>query len=231
MLDGLLDPSRVDADRFAPRFLAVAPIDKVRSTFAVFGSGDWQASGVSPFGADQLTAHLIGPGPPLVLHLVVDGAGRMTELVFQPDLRDPPQTFDALTARLAAVGETTAFLRADVAADGRCSPVAQLDADRAMPIASVAKLYVLGAVAHAIEQAAIDWDTAVPIRDELDSLPTGRTQYDPPGSSRSVRELAQRMIEQSDNTATDHLIQVVGRRAVAAAPPPRSLGSGPRPGR
>ena len=213
VLDGLHDPSHLDSDRFAPGFLAVAPIGKVRSIFAAFGSGQWQATGVSPFGADQLTAHLIGPGPPLVLHLVVDSAGRMTDLVFQPDLRDPPQTFEALTEQLAAVGETAAF----IAADGTCTPVAQLDADRAMPIASVAKLYVLGAVAHAIERSDISWDTAVPIQDELDSLPTGRTQHDPPGSSLSVRELAQRMIEQSDNTATDHLIHLVGRHAVEAA--------------
>ena len=70
-------------------------------------------------------------------------------------------------------------------ADGTCTPVAQLDADRAMPIVSIAQLYVLGAVALAIERAAIGWDTAVPIQDELDGPAGGRTQHDRPGSSRS----------------------------------------------
>ena len=217
VVDGLVDPSRVDRHDFAPSFLSVASIQQVRAVFESFGVGEWEATGVSPFGADELTAHLTGPGPPLVLHLAVDGTGRISDLVFQPDLRDPPQTLDALTEQLAAVGQTTAYLRADIAADGTCTPVAQLDADRVMPIASVAKLYVLGAVAHAIEQARIGWDTAVPIRDELDSLPTGRTQDERAGSSLSVRELAQRMIEQSDNTATDHLIHLVGRPAVETA--------------
>jgi beta-lactamase class A len=217
VLDGLADPAHVDPDDFAPSFLAKAPIAKVRTTFAGFGVGAWSATEVSPFGTDQLTAHIAGPGQPLVLYLAVDDEGRMDDLVFQPDLRDAPPTLGALTEQLSAVGQTAAYLRADIAADGTCTAVAQLDADRAMPIASVAKLYVLGAVAHAIEQGSLTWDTAVPILDELDSLPSGRTQDEPPGSSLSVRELAQRMIERSDNTATDHLIHLVGRPAVEAA--------------
>ena len=58
-----------------------------------------------------------------------------------------------------------------------------------------------------------------PIRDELDSLPSGTTQDEPPGTGLPVRELALRMIAMSDNTATDHLIDLVGRDAAYLGDP------------
>jgi hypothetical protein len=217
VLDGLVDPSTLDAGRFTPDFLARAPLERVRSVLTSIGAGQWQATGISPHPPDELIAHLTGPGPPQVMYLAVDAEGRIANLVLQAELVDPPATFEALIARLRTAGETTAFLRADISEEGSCETVAELDADRIMPIGSVFKLYVLGGVATAIEQGRIRWDTLVTIRDDLDSLPDGITQDEPPGSQMSVRELAQRMIERSDNTATDHLIDLVGRDTVEAA--------------
>ena len=79
------------------------------------------------------------------MYLAVDGNGRMSDVVFRPDVRDLPTTLDGLTDQLAMVGETTAFLRAHLS-DGRPGqPVAQADADRVTHIGWVFKLYVLGA--------------------------------------------------------------------------------------
>ena len=68
-----------------------------------------------------------------------------------------------------------------------------------------------------IDSGDVGWDDPVEIRDELDSLPSGETQNEPAGSAVSVRELATRMISISDNTATDHLMDLVGRDRVEQA--------------
>ncbi len=110
-----------------------------------------------------------------------------------------------------------ASCRAEVGADEECTPVAALNAEESLPLGSVFKLYVLGAVAASIADGELDWDQQIEVRDELDSLPSGITQEEPAGSTLSVHELALRMIEISDNTATDHLIDLVGRDAVENA--------------
>jgi beta-lactamase class A len=217
VLDGLSDPASVSAERFTPEFLSIAPIERVRSVLTSLGRGQWRADGISPYGDDELIARLTGPGTPQMVYVEVDGTGRMTELVFRPDVEDPPRTLRELVSRWSAAGTSTAFLRADVSRDGACTPVAELNADRSMPLASVFKLYVLGAVATAVQQGRIRWDTEVTIRDELDSLPPYTTQNEPAGSSLWVLDLAHRMIEHSDNTATDHLIDLLGRDAVEQA--------------
>jgi hypothetical protein len=97
--------------------------------------------------------------------------------------------------------------------DGECEVLASQDDETLLPLASVFKLYVLGALVEAVNVGAITWDDPVTIRDELDSL-GGPTAEEEPGSTRSVRELATEMIRVSDNTATDHLMDLVGREAV-----------------
>src|SRR5690606_35675366 len=69
----------------------------------------------------------------------------------------------------------------------------------------------------AVDAGDVDWDTKVTLRDELRSTPTGVTQDEPTGTELTAEELAIRMISISENTATDMLIDLLGRDAVEAA--------------
>lgn len=80
------------------------------------------------------------------------------------------------------------------------------------------KLYVLGALVEAVSTGRITWDDPVTIRGALDSL-GGPTAQEEPGPRLPVRELATRMTAVSDNTATDHLMDLVGRQAVEQREP------------
>ena len=108
-------------------------------------------------------------------------------------------------------------MRAEIADGGACQVVDEQRPDGVLPIASTFKLYVLGALADAVAAGTVAWDEPVPIRDELDSPGRGVTQDEPAGSTVTVQELAQRMISVSDNTATDHLVDLLGRDAIEAA--------------
>lgn len=124
----------------------------------------------------------------------------MTGLFFAPDVPfEPPADPDEAIARLEAQGT----LRLGIF-DGDCgSPDIGVAAEDQAPLGSAFKLWVLAAVVEAVDGGAIGWDDTVLVRDELDSIPSGITQDDPAGTELTVRELAERMIEISDNTATD----------------------------
>jgi len=155
-------------------------------------------------------------GGTLLVSIVLDAdSGQFTGLFFVPDIGfDTPTSTDAAIERLREFG-TLRLLVAD-AANGTCVPIVDVNSNEVMALGSAFKLYVLGAVVTAVGEGTISWETPVTIDDALDSLPSGVTQDLEPGTRRTVRELAEVMISASDNTATDHLIDVVGRDAVEA---------------
>ena len=61
------------------------------------------------------------------------------------------------------------------------------------------------------------WTDELIITEVLKSVPSGQLQNRPAGSAVSVREAADLMISISDNTATDLLIDLLGREEVEAA--------------
>ena len=79
------------------------------------------------------------------------------------------------------------------------------------------KLYVLYAVAQAIDAGELSWETALTVSEHNRSLPSGELQDEPAGTTVTVREAATKMIQISDNTATDMLIQELGREAIEAS--------------
>lgn len=217
VLAWMADPATLDPARFTDEFLDAVPPAELVAVFKSLG-GEWTTGNITSSRPGALAAELTGPGPGLVVQLALDADGRIAGLLFQPaELDDPPETLDELSEQLDASAPLAGFVRAELTPDGECVDVASLDADQPLPIGSVFKLYVLGAVAAAIAAGELTWEQPVEIRDELDSLPSGETQDEPGGSTLTVRELAQRMIEISDNTATDHLVDLVGRDAVEAA--------------
>ena len=169
--------------------------------------------------------------PELLLNLSVDDDGSINGLLVSPAeppvLENPPKTIEEAADRLSGLGRYFNYLVADVDVDTatnggaeKCSKSNILSAsgsDEPAPIGSIFKLYVLGAVVDAVNAGTIAWDQPVEIVAEYKSIPSGITQDDPPGSNRTVMELATLMMSISDNTATDHLMALVGRDAVEAA--------------
>lgn len=132
-----------------------------------------------------------------------------------PTLDEPPGDFAEAAERLAAFGNTE-LLVAEVDG-GTCEPVFEHGTGEPFPIGSAFKLYVLGAVADEVESGVLAWSDDVEIREDLKSIPTGVMQDEEAGTTFSLREMAEVMIALSDNTATDHLMDLVGRDAVEAA--------------
>ncbi len=151
----------------------------------------------------------------LLVQVIVYG-GRINTLFFGPaEPFEPPGTVEAAVARLEKMG-TLRYAVFD-RSGGTCEVVSGQGSDEPMQLGSVFKLYVLFAIQLAVDAGDLNWADPVTIRDELDSFPSGTTQDVEPGTTLTVRKLAELMISISDNTATDHLMDLIGRDAVEAA--------------
>ncbi|MBI0476730.1 serine hydrolase [Sphingomonas sp. MA1305] len=119
----------------------------------------------------------------------------------------------ALAKDLAALPGATGL---GVYALAGATPKATLAIDDATPapIGSAFKLWVLAEAARQVAAGRHRWDEVVPVG--VPSLPSGILQGWPRGTPVTLQTLATLMIAISDNTATDTLIGVLGRREVDA---------------
>lgn len=90
------------------------------------------------------------------------------------------------------------------------------NADIPMAVGSAFKLAILAELAEKIARGEADWADTVTLKASQISAPTGILQTLPTGSPLTLHTLAAFMISISDNTATDTLLDFVGRDAVAA---------------
>ena len=118
-------------------------------------------------------------------------------------------TLDKLAADIRALPGTTGL---GIYALGEGAPrlVAGIAPDKAMPLGSAFKLWVLGELAREVSAGERKWSDVVAIGPA--SLPSGITQNWPPGSPVTIQTLATLMISISDNTATDTLVSLEGEQ-------------------
>lgn len=131
--------------------------------------------------------------------------------------RTPPiQRWADVDTALTGSGARYSY-RVSKVVDGRCVQVAGSNTAQSLPLASIFKLYVLYAVADAVKAGTASWDDELTITDEAKKVGSSAFDQLPAGSRISVRTAAAKMIANSDNMATDLLIQRVGTRAVERA--------------
>lgn len=100
--------------------------------------------------------------------------------------------------------------------------VAGAEPELAQAVGSAFKMYILKALYQQIAEGKIAWTDVLELKEEYKSLPGGILQNWPAGSKLTVDTLAKLMISISDNTATDHLLFMVGRENVEAISPQRN---------
>ena len=149
--------------------------------------------------------------------LTVDRRGLISWLRISPAIAVPaPATWAGVDAALQFAAPGVRLLVADVT-DGSCHLLHGIDPATPAPLGAVFKLYVLDALGHAVAAGKVRWNQPLTITTQLKSLPAGELQDEPDGTQISVLDTAAAMISLSDNTATDMLINLVGRPAVEAA--------------
>jgi len=98
-----------------------------------------------------------------------------------------------------------------------CATIHGRNEATSLAIASTFKLYVLGELARQVQAGEVGWSDRVVLTNDLRSMPSGDYAWVQAGTVVDVQSLAEAMIWQSDNTATDHLIYFLGRENVEEA--------------
>lgn len=83
-----------------------------------------------------------------------------------------------------------------------------------MGVGSAFKLFLLKALVDEINNKKRNWTDIVELRDDWRSFPSGILQEWPTGSRHTLETLAGLMISLSDNTATDHIYNLLGEEVV-----------------
>jgi len=136
-----------------------------------------------------------------------------------------PTNWDDLDTQAQAAAPVVSILAAEII-DQQCMPVHELNALDSTPIGSSFKLYILAEIADQIRRKKfirkqsyspyrrLTWGRLFDIRPQYKSIPGGPLLFVEDGSRYTLRYLAEQMVQRSDNTATDHLLFLAGRRKV-----------------
>ena len=159
---------------------------------------------------------------------LVDGSGTLRSATYQVPVKitlDPEGRIAGL--RLGAPEPLVADLRAAVAGlEGLGAEVSWLviregevlaagGASHPLAVGSAFKLGILSVLARDVRAGKTDWDRVLRLGDGHRSLPSGRLQDFPEEAPVTLHTAALLMIAESDNTATDLLLDLLGRDTVA----------------
>ena len=211
-------------ERFSPAFLAEIPADQLAAfipeVFA-FAEPPYTVERFEP-DDDGLVANavLLGTndrGLSVEIEVAAEAPNLIEGLGFAPtELAFPtPIDVETIDARLVELAPQSSLAVYDVS-DGGCAAVHEIRPDTTIVLGSVFKLWVLAALAHEIDEGRASWDETVKVTDELRSNPDGEIYELATGTEVSLQNLAEAMISISDNTATDMLLDRLGRQAVEA---------------
>lgn len=210
-------------ERFVPEFVAQVPLDVFNGivmqlqAVALDTGTTWKLVDVA-LDQDMVVGVVIAAVPEdgVVISMSIDAdTDQVNAFLLSPQqLEDEPNTLSEAVSLLKDLGHNLNFLVANVDDNNNCQPLLGEGVDQQTPLGSMFKLWVLAAVKDAVADGAITWDQAVTVTERVKSLPSGIVQNDAVGTSRTVRELSELMISISDNTATDMLMELVGRDKV-----------------
>ncbi|MBV2360136.1 class A beta-lactamase-related serine hydrolase [Thalassococcus sp. CAU 1522] len=196
-----------EAAQFAPGFLDAVPIAQLVPVLSQITAAIGPVETITLRG-DRAT--VLTATHRMQARIALDADGRVAMLFFEPP-EPRVASLGGAEAVLAGLGDRVAWL---AVRDGQV--LSAQAADAALAVGSAFKLGVLAVLAGDIASGRRDWADVVRLEARHKSLPSGQLQDMPDGSPLTLHTAAALMISISDNSATDLLIDVLGRDRVAA---------------
>jgi beta-lactamase class A len=203
-LERLFTNEQIQTEWFAPEFLAQVPIEQIRKIIVELKSqlGSYQA--VQNNAQDYLVVFSQGS---VQSKIVLNAKEQISGLLFQPQIK--VASLEELVAKFKALpGEVSVLVK-----EGKTTKAA-LNPQAPLAVGSAFKLVVLKALKSEIASGKRSWKDVVQLQSSMKSLPSGMLQTWFNGSYLTIQTLAALMISISDNTATDTLINLIGRQKI-----------------
>jgi|GEM_PF-808244 len=118
--------------------------------------------------------------------------------------RDQNLTLEQAADVFLATGTDNSLIVARINSANQCEAIVERNAETPRTIASIFKVWVLGALAQAIEDGTVQADDVIAL-DPAQFALGGVINGNPAGTPFPISDLATLMIGISDNTATDHI--------------------------
>jgi len=209
-LEQLFTTPQLQKEWFAPSFLNQISLTQVEQIIENIENTLGSYQEVQVDGSDYLIVFEQGSVP---TKLVLDSNNQISGLLFQAPISQGMSLKVAQEMFRSLPGKVSFLVLEDN------SQLAALRANQPLAVGSAFKLAVLKALKQQIDAGILAWDDVVKLEEEQKSLPSGMLQTWPDGSQLTVQTLATLMISVSDNTATDILINVVGRDLIESFAP------------
>lgn len=215
LLDLLAGRAAPDATLFTNEFLAAIPPAQIKAIVGQLAAqhGPAEAIGsIKPMGSTlgRVTIDYQKSRVTMDLRVTDEPNPRISEL-FITDIQPRNDSLAAIEADFRALPGSAGFGIYRLGS-GKPELVAGYNPQRQFAIGSAFKLWVLDALAADVIAKRRKWSDVVSLG--RPSLPSGDMRKWPPGSPVTLHTLAVAMISDSDNTATDTLIGVVGRERI-----------------
>ncbi len=201
------------AKLFDAQFLAAVPpakIDEIRDLY-IKNLGQWQSVASQGSGLQMVFARGTAP---CKIHF--DDKGRVDGLWFGAWALTGDTLAQVLEAFKAMPGSGAMTLTRNGS-----ETICDINGDMPLAVGSSFKLSIIQALLEAQKAGRYAPEAAVRLRPEWYSLPSGMLHEWPASTPVTVQTLANLMVSISDNTATDHLLFLLGRDAIEAKAPAR----------
>ncbi|CAN5292244.1 serine hydrolase [soil metagenome] len=219
-LVALLNGAGDSAALFAPAFLAQVPDAQIRAIAGQLHDRLGKAvsvAAIEPVQPNAARIRIAYERGVVSMNLAVEAAApnRIIGLLIT-GTSTTEASLDAVVTALKAEPGLTGFTLARLG-DGAPVAALALEADRPAAIGSAFKLAILAELIRATNSGERHWDDLVTL--DGAPLPGGYYAPKPAGTTVTLRELVEKMISVSDNSATDVLLALVGRTRVEAMLP------------
>jgi beta-lactamase class A len=209
-LERLFTSKKIESAWFAPDFLVQAPIEKLQQIIDDFKNKSGTYQSVQNNSQDYLVIFSEASVP---TKIVLNSKGQISRLLFE----EPQTTFTDLeeaTSKFQELPGKVSFL----VQEGKTIQAA-LNTKTPLAVGSAFKLAVLKALKSEIASGKRTWKDVLELQPTRKSLPSGVLQTWPDETYLTLQTVAAFMISVSDNTATDILINLIGREPIELVSP------------
>ncbi len=208
----ILKGSQKEETFFARSFLDAVPIAQFRDLLNQLNTqyGEPQSiSRIIPASDKDGTVEITYTKAVLAMRMVLDSKEPYPViglLITGANMKD--DSVQKIADEIAALPGVAGFQVSDLSGD-KPQVVTELNPNQQLAIGSTFKLYVLAELSRSIKNGERQWSDVVPLSRK--SIPSGVLQDWPDSTPLTLQTLATKMVSISDNSATDILIDVVGR--------------------
>ncbi|MGF1489171.1 MAG: serine hydrolase [Prochloraceae cyanobacterium] len=211
VIERLLTAEKIQGNWFTDIFLKQVPAVQVEQIIATLKQELGAYQEVQQDGNDFL---IIFENGSVTTKISLNDRGKIASLFFETPRLKITSLEAALTELKSLPGEISLLVK-----EGNSEKISY-NSRTPLAVGSSFKLAVLLALKSQIDEGKKSWGDVVKLEPNYKSLfPSGLLENWPEGSLLTIESLAALMISQSDNTATDTLIYLVGKDAIEALSP------------